>query len=103
MQSLHQGKSAGLNNPPRQTCRSSSRQSHGSTPSFLRLALDCISLFSPVILGPTTWGLSSGPAKTFKTGRRRSVLLQSTALRDCRASKAHTNFCSCGPMTFLYA
>ncbi|CAK0784113.1 hypothetical protein CVIRNUC_007316 [Coccomyxa viridis] len=68
MQSLHQGKSAGLNCPPRQTCRSSSRQSHGSAPSFLRLALDCISLFSPVILGPTTWGLSSGPAKTFKTG-----------------------------------
>ena len=98
MQSLHQGKSAGLNCPPRQTCRSSSRQSHGSAPSFLRLALDCISLFSPVILGPTTWGLSSGPAKTFKTGRRRSFMLEYESLSRCRVSKANTNSCTCGPM-----
>ena len=98
MQSLHQGKSAGLNCPPRQTCRSSSRQSHGSTPSFLRLALDCSSLFSPVILGPTTWGLSSGPAKTFKTGRCRSVMLKYEALRSRRVSKANTNSYTCGPM-----
>ena len=69
MQSLHQGKSAGLSCPPRHPSRSSSaRQSHGSTPSFLRLALDCISLFSPVVLGPASWGLSSGPAKSFKSG-----------------------------------
>ena len=77
MQSLHQGKSAGLNCPPRHTHRASStRQSHGSSPSFLRLALDCISLFSPVVLGPTSWGLSAGPAKPFKSGRRSCIIAQ---------------------------
>ncbi|CAL5230039.1 g13484 [Coccomyxa viridis] len=77
MQSLQQGKSAGLNCPPRHPCRSSSaRQSHGTAPSFLRLALDCISLFSPVILGHASWALSTGPAKVFKSGngKRSSAL-----------------------------
>lgn len=99
MQSLHQGKSAGLSCPPRHPSRSSSaRQSHGSTPSFLRLALDCISLFSPVVLGPASWGLSSGPAKSFKSGGCHVHYSRHyDTPRSCRASKAVAvlPLCSC--------
>jgi hypothetical protein len=99
MQSLHQGKSAGLSCPPRHPSRSSSaRQSHGSTPSFLRLALDCISLFSPVVLGPAGWGLSSGPAKSFKSGGSHvNCSRQHVTPRTWRASEAVAVLllCSC--------